>query len=224
MSPWLARRWYDVVFWTCFLLFGFFFSLRVRGRRNVPRRGPVLVLSNHQSFMDPVLNGLSVPRYLAYLARETLFKNKYFKALIESLDAIPIDHKGLGKDGLQATLDALKRGKAVIVYPEGERTHDGAVAPFKAGISLLLKKVEAPIVPIGIAGAFEAWPRHRKFPRFAPLFAPPSDASIAVSIGKPIDPATLVGLSREEMLQRLAEAVDREFQKAQKLKRQKRGS
>jgi 1-acyl-sn-glycerol-3-phosphate acyltransferase len=222
MSPWLARRWYDCVFWSSFQYFTFGNSLRVIGRRNMPASGPVLVASNHQSFYDPVLIGLASRRYLSFLARETLFRNRYFKSLIESLDAIPIDHKGLGKDGLQATLNALDRGKAVLVFPEGERTHDGDMHPFKSGISLLVKRLKCPIVPVGMAGAFHAWPRHAKLPSFSPLFLAPGQATIAISIGNPIDSARFADLSREKMLDDLYRAVNVEFEKAKRLKRQVR--
>ena len=122
MQPWLGRRWYDTVFWSSFLGFTFGHSLRVIGRRNMPENGPVLLLSNHQSFFDPVLFGLASRRYLSFLARETLFKNRFFKGLIESLDAIPIDNKGLGKDGLQACLNALNRAQ-VSARLSGRGTH-----------------------------------------------------------------------------------------------------
>jgi 1-acyl-sn-glycerol-3-phosphate acyltransferase len=222
MSPWLARRWYDGCFWASFLGFTFGHSYRAIGRRNLPETGPALLVSNHQSFLDPVLVGLASRRYLSYLARESLFRNRWLKTLIESLDAIPIDHKGLGKDGLQATLNVLDRGKAVLVFPEGERTHDGDMHPFKAGISLLIKRVQAPIIPVGLAGAFDAWSRFARLPSFAPLFLAPDPATIAVSIGKPIDPASLAGLGREEMLAKLFDAVAAEFAKAKQLRRQVR--
>lgn len=220
MSPWLARRWYDCVFWSSFLGFTFGNSLRVIGRRNMPESGPVLVLSNHQSMLDPVLVGLASRRYLAYLARESLFHNRYAKVLIESLDAIPIDNKGFSKEGMQATLDVLKKGKAILVFPEGERTHDGGLQPFKPGVSLLVKKTSAPIVPVAIVGAFGALSRYAKRPSFSPLFLTPGKAAIAISIGKPIDPATLAHLPREEMVARLYDAVATEFAKAQRIRRQ----
>jgi 1-acyl-sn-glycerol-3-phosphate acyltransferase len=218
MSPWLARRWYDSIFWSSFFGFTFGHSLRVCGRRHMPEAGPVLLLANHQSFFDPVLVGLASRRYLSYLARRSLFKG-FFKTVIESLDAIPIDHKGLGKDGLQATLKVLKKGKAVLVFPEGERTPDGAMHPFKPGISLLISRLECPIVPVGICGAFHAWPRQNRLPSLAPLLLPARPANIAISVGKPIPPATLAGLERDQVLARLFEAVAAEFARANRLQR-----
>ena len=223
MSPWLGRRWYDTVFWSSFLGFTFGNSLRVIGRRNMPESGPVLVVANHQSMLDPVLVGLASRRYLSYLARVSLFHNRFAKAIIESLDAIPIDNKGFSKDGVKATLDVLHRGKAILVFPEGERTHDGSIIPFKPGVSLLVKKVECPIVPVGIVGAFEALSRSARLPAFAPLFLRSGAATIALSIGKPILPGELKGMNRDEMMKHLHTAVVAEYQRAQRIRRQPRG-
>jgi 1-acyl-sn-glycerol-3-phosphate acyltransferase len=108
------------------------------------------------------------------------------------------------------------------MFPEGERTHDGTQQPFRPGISLLIKRARAPIVPAGIAGGYAAWSRHRKLPRLAPLFLPPSDATIAVSVGRPIDPARYEKVSREEMLEDLRQAVRAEMDKAERLRRARR--
>jgi 1-acyl-sn-glycerol-3-phosphate acyltransferase len=221
MSPWVAHRWYDVCWWLCYVGFSFGYSLRVQGRRNVPRTGPVLIISNHQSFLDPIPLGLAVPRYLTVLARDTLFHNRPLAKLMESLGTLRID-RDFGKEGLKATLEALAQGKCVQLYPEGVRSHDGEMAPFKAGVSLLIKKVKAPIVPVGMAGTFGAWSRHMKRPKFAPLFLAHNEATIAVSIGKPIEPTPFAHMKREEMLQKLHDAVKVEFEKAKRLRRQRR--
>ncbi|HEY8505260.1 MAG TPA: lysophospholipid acyltransferase family protein, partial [Gemmataceae bacterium] len=175
MSGWLARRWYDLAYWPCFLATIFGFSLRVAGRRNMPAAGPVLVLSNHQSHLDPVLLGVASPRRLASLARRTLFRNRFFAALIRSLGAFPIDQEGVGKEGIKTVLDLLASGRAVVVYPEGHRTPDGRLQPLLPGISLILRRARVPVVPCGIAGAYHAWPRSRNYPVPSPLFCPASE-------------------------------------------------
>jgi 1-acyl-sn-glycerol-3-phosphate acyltransferase len=220
MPPWLMDRWWDLGKTTCFYSMTALFSLRTTGAHHVPRDGPVLVLSNHQSFLDPILVGLAVPRYVRFVHRQTLKKNRLLAWVMASLRAIPIDHKGFSRAGLQATLDVLAAGHCVGMFPEGERTHDGKAEPFKPGIALLLKRVKAPIVPVGIAGAYSAFSRHRKIPRLAPLFLPPTDATIAVSVGAPIDPTRFAKRSREEMLDELREAVTVETARANDLRRQ----
>lgn len=220
---WLARRWSDCVFWFAFLTLTFLYSVRVLGRRNMPAKGPLLIVSNHQSMLDPLVLGMAARRYLRYLARDSLFKNRIFAMLIRSVGAVPID-RDFGKAGLQKTLALLDAGWAVLVFPEGERTHDGEIEPFKAGISLLIKRVKAPILPMAIAGAFDAWPRGRALPRLAPLFLRSNPATLAVSIGKPLDPEQFLNLSRDEMLAKLHAAVAAELAKAKRIKRQPRNA
>jgi 1-acyl-sn-glycerol-3-phosphate acyltransferase len=202
-----------------FYTFSTAFSFRFTGGRQAPRTGPLLLLSNHQSLMDPFLLGVALPRPVTFLTRETLHRNRLLSAFMNSLGSIPIDHRGFSREGLQQTVDALAGGACVGVFPEGERTHDGTLEPFKPGVSLLLKRAKAPIVPAGIAGAYAAWSRHRTVPRLSPPFLAPSDATIAVSIGKPIDPARFQGVSREDMLEELRWAVELEMGKAERLRR-----
>lgn len=194
--PLAGRLWYDAVFLSSFTFFTFGFSLRRAGWDRMPRTGPVLVVANHQSMFDPVLVGLSSRRYLSFLARNTLFKQPVLGPVIRSLGAVPID-RGMGKEGLQSVLDSLGAGRAVLMFPEGERTHTGAVQPLKPGVSLLVKRVTCPIVPVGIAGCYAAWGRHRKVPRFSPFWLPPGPSTIALTIGKPIDPARYAGKPRD---------------------------
>ncbi len=219
MSPWLARRWYDLGYFGCFWTFGTLFSLRTQGGQHIPKTGPVLLVCNHQSFLDPVLLGIASTRRVSYLARETLFKKRLPSWLMRSYGALTIDHKGFSREGLQATIDYLHQGKCIGLFPEGERTHDGKLEAFKPGISLFLKRVKAPIVPAGIMGAYAAFPRTRKWPRMATRFSPASEATIAVSIGRPIDPAKYVGWPREDMLADLQRAVQLEMDRAERLRR-----
>ena len=203
-----GRVWYDCVFWSSFTFFTFGFSLRREGWKHVPRKGPLLLLANHQSMFDPVLVGLTSRRYLSYLARKTLFDQPVLAPLIRSLNAIPID-RNAGKDGIQAVLDALGQGQAVLMFPEGERTPDGTVLPLKPGVSLLVKRVRCPIVPVGIAGAFAAWSR----------FLPPGPSTIAVSVGEPLDPARYAVMKRDAMLEDLHSVLKERHAAAEALRR-----
>jgi 1-acyl-sn-glycerol-3-phosphate acyltransferase len=219
MPPWLMDRWWDLGKTTCFYAMTALFRLRTTGTHHIPRSGPVLVLSNHQSFLDPIHVGLPIPRYVRFVHRQSLKKNRLLAWVMASLRAIPIEHRGFSREGLQATLDSLAAGNCVGMFPEGERTHDGTVQPFKPGIALLLKRVKAPIVPVGIAGAYAAFSRHRKLPRLSPIVVPPTDAAIAVSVGAPIDPTRYANASREEMLDDLRAAVVAEVARAEDLRR-----
>lgn len=174
------------------------FRVRCEGRHWVPVEGGVLVCSNHQSFFDPVLVGLALDRRLNYLARKTLFRFAPFRWLIEFLDAIPIDRDGFGIGGIKETLKRLKRGELVLIFPEGTRTKDGNVAPLKPGFVALARRGRTPLLPIGMDGAFDAWPRNARFPR---------PSRIHVCIGEPISPETMAALTDEQLIDELERRI-----------------
>jgi 1-acyl-sn-glycerol-3-phosphate acyltransferase len=195
------------------------FSLRTEGMQHVPRQGPALLIANHQSYLDPVLVGLAARRRLWYVARSTLFRHRFFGWYIRSLNAVPIDQEGTGIEGLRATLRLLKEGKPVMVFPEGGRTPHGKIEPLKPGIHLLMKRAPAPIIPLGIAGAYEAWPTRRPYPILAPLFLPASERTIAVSVGPALDARRYADLSRERALSELFDVLQQVHRRAEQLRR-----
>lgn len=215
----LQSLWYDAIYVMSMAGFCLGFSLRMTGRTNMPPRGPVLVIANHQSFLDPVAIGLATRRRLVPLARKTLFRNRLFSALIRSLNAVPIDQEGIGKEGIRAIAAQLGLGRAVLVFPEGSRTPDGTLQPFRPGIHLLLKRAPAPIVPVGIAGAYEAWPMWRPYPIPAPLFLPAAPGTIGVAIGRPLDPEHYAELPRDEAMQALSDEVKKVQLRAEHIRR-----
>ena len=193
--PW-RTVWYSCCHVVCRLIAVVVFRFRVWGGRNEHDvlDGGLLVCSNHQSHFDPVLVGLTLRRQLNFLARETLFGFTPFRFLILSLNAIPIDREGFGLSGIKETLRRLKRGEAVLVFPEGTRTRNGEVASLKPGFCAIARRGKVPLLPVAIEGAFDAWPRHQKLPRIA---------AIQVSVGPPIMPEEVQRLSDEELLAEL---------------------
>jgi 1-acyl-sn-glycerol-3-phosphate acyltransferase len=178
MSDRLSDAWYDFNFSAIFTGFQFAWSYRSDGFRNVPKRGPVLIVANHQSFFDPLLVGLAVRLRLTYLARKTLFNNPLFGAYLRSVRCIPVDQEGVAKDGLIAVLDSLKRGEPVLIFPEGERTPTGRLQELRPGVHLLIKRGHCPVLPVGIAGGFESWPRSSKLPILSPIFMPANKGTV----------------------------------------------
>ena len=143
----------------------------------MPIEGPVLVCSNHQSNLDPVLVGLVFGRRLNFVARKTLFGFAPFRWLIQFLDAIPIDRDGMGLEGIKESMRRLRRGEAVLIFPEGTRTSDGEVSELKPGFCALARRTKAALLPVAIDGAFQAWPKNARVIRFS---------RIQVCVGKPI--------------------------------------
>ncbi|MSQ93812.1 MAG: 1-acyl-sn-glycerol-3-phosphate acyltransferase [Gemmataceae bacterium] len=217
-SSWFSA-WHDSLYAAYHAAFTLGFSLRLQGHRNMVQQGPALLVANHQSFLDPLLVGLCAQRPLVYLARKTLFRNRFFGAMIRSLNAVPIDQEGVGKEGIRTILDQLQLGKPVVVFPEGERTLTGTMAPLKPGVHLIIKRAQVPIVPVGIAGAYDAWPRMRGYPLPAPLFLPAGAGTISVSLGKPLDAKRYAELPREQALQELFDKIQAEQERAEKLRR-----
>jgi 1-acyl-sn-glycerol-3-phosphate acyltransferase len=210
---------YEIGRWTTAFALTLGWSLRVAGRHNYPKSGPVLIVANHQCFFDPPMAGLAYPRHIMFLARKTLFDNPGFGPLIRTLNALPIDQDGMAKDGLKAILAKLEAGSPVLVFPEGSRTEDGGIGKIQPGISLLIKRVRCPIVPVGIAGAYAAWPRGQMLPLPSPIFLPATNRTIAVSIGPPRDAVTVADRPREDMLNVIASDIADQVAAAEKLRR-----
>jgi 1-acyl-sn-glycerol-3-phosphate acyltransferase len=219
LKTWTQRILYIVGFFLSAIIFYLFCSLRARNARYLPRKGPVLLVSNHQSFWDPIILGLVAARPLAYIARKSLYKNKILAYFMTQLGAHPIDQEGPAVAGIKAAIQMLQEGNAVVVFPEGNRTEDGALQELKPGISLVLKRAPVPVVPAALAGAYEGWPRWQKYPRLAPIFLPPEPGCLGVVLGPPIPPEKLLAMKQDEMLAFLSGELARLKTEAEKLRR-----
>jgi 1-acyl-sn-glycerol-3-phosphate acyltransferase len=189
--PLAKRLWYDFCRAHCRIFCLVFFGVRVRGQHWFPRHGGVLLVSNHQSHLDPVLAGVSSARQMNSLARDTLFRIPVLRTLITWLDAIPLDREGIGLAGVKETLRRLKHGNVVLMFPEGTRTYDGRLAPLKPGFCALARRTRVPLMPMAVAGAFDAWPRWRAWP---------CPATIHIQYGRPITPEEVAALDDEQLL------------------------
>lgn len=218
-ESWPSWLWYQYCYWHSATVMTLGFSLRTEGSGHVPRQGPALLLANHQSFIDPILVGLAVRRHAVFLARQSLFRHRWLAWLMRSLHAVPVNQEGFARKGLETILQQLQAGRVVGIFPEGERTRDEQMSPFRAGIHLLIKRLAMPIVPIGIAGAYDAWPRWRAHPIPAPLFLPALKGTIAVSVGPPIDSRCFASQARDKVLSDLFVEVQKQKEKAQRLRR-----
>lgn len=153
----------------CQISFAMLFRGRVFGTQRVPVEGGVLLLANHQSYLDPMLATLALPRECHYMARDTLFEHPAMRRLIEAYNAFPIKRGAADLRGIKEALRRLKNGGLVTAFPEGTRTIDGSVGPMLPGSVVLARKAKVPIVPTAILGAYKAWPKQSKLPHPAPV-------------------------------------------------------
>jgi 1-acyl-sn-glycerol-3-phosphate acyltransferase len=160
-------------------LFRVVFRMKWHGRENVPLTGPVLIVANHQSYIDPPAIGCGMKRHSAYLGRAGLFKNPVLAYFLRLFNVFPLNEEGGDIAAMRAVLSILKQGHSVVIFPEGSRCEDGEIAPFKRGAEIMLKRAKCPVIPAAIDGAYEAWPRSSKRPR---LF----NRGIRIIYGQPI--------------------------------------
>jgi 1-acyl-sn-glycerol-3-phosphate acyltransferase len=165
------------------------FDLKVFGLRHVPQDGGFLLVSNHQSYIDPVLLGVRLTRPLSYMAKSGLFKFAPFEWLIRQLGAFPIKQGSADIRALKEAIGRVQEGHALTIFPEGTRTPDGTLQPIEPGIALIIRKAKIPVIPAVISGASQAWPVTSKMFHAAP---------IRVLYGPAID---MTGLDREQIVE-----------------------
>lgn len=147
------------------LLARLYFGVRFRGVEQIPRAGPVLLAPNHVSYADPVLVSIPIHRPIHYMAWAALFRARGLGRLIRWLGAFPVRLEEADQRAPREALRLLREGRAVLIFPEGGRSKDGRLQPFKPGAFRLALAAGAPVVPVTIDGAFQAWPLTRRFPR-----------------------------------------------------------
>lgn len=172
--------------------------MEFHGIENVPAKGPFIIASNHQSFLDPLFAGICI-RPVCFMARDTLFKNWFFGPLLLSVNAIPVRRGQADIASIRAILEKLKQGRGVCLFPEATRTNDGKIASLKGGFTLLSRRGNAPVVPVLIDGAFECWPRHKK------LFK--AGSKITVTYGKPVTAEQIAAMGDDRFAELLTDTL-----------------
>ncbi len=182
------------------------FGMRIHGDEWVPREGGVIIASNHISYNDPPVVASAVPRELHFLAKEELFRNPVFGALIRSYNAMPVK-RGSGDIGaVRKALRLLKEGNAMIMFPEGTRSLSGKFLKPKPGVGMVASMADVPVVPTYVAGTNNLG---AAFMRKRP---------VVVRFGEPIRPAEIrsrFGSDKEAYLGISAEAMKRIMQLAE---------
>ena len=159
---------------------GAFFRGELVGLANVPQTGPFLLAANHASFLDPPLIGCHVLRPIAYFARQTLWQPGPAAWWLDAVGAIPVDRDGSDVAAIKSVLRALTAGRALVLFPEGTRSTDGALQAPKAGVGLLACRAQVPVVPARIFNSHRALGRDGALRPGTP---------VSVVYGRPLLPA-----------------------------------
>ncbi|MCU1299066.1 MAG: hypothetical protein JWO91_3344, partial [Acidobacteriaceae bacterium] len=160
-----------------------FFRLQVRGLDKLPTRGPFIITSNHQSYLDPVIMS-SVFRWRMFketfaVGTSEIFGSGFMRLLARWLRVVVVDPDANLIPAMRAGAFGLRTGRILVLYPEGERSIDGSPKIFKKGVAILSTHLQVPIIPVAIEGFHDAWPRGKSFQKFARL---------TIEFGEPIYP------------------------------------
>jgi len=147
-------------------------DLRLEGAERVPRRGPLIVASNHLHFCDPPLLGGVLPRYIRFMAKQEAFKFPWGLMFATAYGAFPVRRNEVDRAALRQAEKLLQAGGVLGMFPEGHRSHGKGLQPGFDGVALIARRTGAPILPVGIAGTEAVF---RSKPRWA----------ITVRVGEP---------------------------------------
>ena len=137
------------------ILFKIFYKVKLNGLENIPKKGRLIICSNHMGVIDPVLLAAMIPRELNYMAKKELFDNKLFGFLIKNLGAFPVDRESSGLTGIKRAIKLLKEDKVFAMFPQGTRIKDETNEEVKPGIAMISVKGRSPIIPIHIDTQYE---------------------------------------------------------------------
>lgn len=144
----------------------------------MPKKGGFILASNHVSYLDPVALAVASSRKLNFMARHDLFKNKYFAWLISSVGAFPVKRDSPDISALKEAIRRVRKGKVLLMFPEGARQEAGSMGDAKSGIGFLVGKFNLPVIPAFVKGTVEALPKGAKCIR---------RSSVSVRFGKQIE-------------------------------------
>lgn len=180
---------YRTVLFFTWIIFKVFYRLKIYGFENF-YPGAAIIAGNHTSYLDPPMIAISWPQEVHFLAREGLFKNRFFGAFIRAVNSHPISGDASDVVVFKTVIKLLNEGKKIVLFPEGMRTDRDELGELKPGIALLVSKTKSAIIPTYIYGTYKIWNRFHKFPK---LFG-----KTACVFGSPILWETYAHLDKKE--------------------------
>lgn len=170
-----------------YCLLKIFWRLKVSGRENLPRKGPYILCPNHASFLDPFILLAGLPDRVVTLTffqgYSGIFKRPFFQSITRFARIVPIDPNANFSQALQMSSFILRSAKVMCVFPEGGRSINDNIQPFKKGVAILARELNVPVVPVLIKGSGKAWPRAVRLPRLHP---------VKIIYGKPLTASSLL--------------------------------
>ncbi len=179
------------------------FRPNVVGVENIPLTGPVLIAPTHRSNVDFAFSLFMSPRKVFFMAKDGIFRPRLFAALLTRLGVFPVDRNSADRASLRLAEEVLRRGEALVLFPEGTRKEGLEIGPLHDGAVFVAARTGALIVPVGIAGSDRALPVGAKFPRFT---------KISVVVGTPITPPWGEGRIARSAIADKSEELRRELQ------------
>lgn len=162
-----------------------YWAIRFEGIEHIPRNGPLLILSNHVTYADPVILSIPVRRPVHYMAWDRLFHVPGLSWLIRRLRAFPVDIEAADPRATREAVRLLAAGRAVMIFPEAQRSVDGRLGRFRPGAFRLACARAVPVLPATIIGGWESWPPGRVLPRpgririvYHPVLVPPPGVDV----------------------------------------------
>ncbi len=154
---------YRLVLFSSWIVGKVFYRLKIYGLEHYYPRGAILA-ANHTSFLDPPIISVSWPEVVHFLARKSLFNNKFFGWLIRSVNTHPVSGGASDVQVMKMVVSLLEKGEKVVLFPEGTRSETGELQPIKPGLGLLVSRSKSAIIPVYIQGAYEVWGKKQMFP------------------------------------------------------------
>ena len=160
------RMFYSTARRLCLLISGPYLRQRIKNRQHLPAEGPVIVApGGHRSNLDTLLVGMAVRRSPLYMAKDSLFKSRFWSSFIRAFGGFPVARDKLDRRALETAVEVLERGDVLIVFPEGSRQEGPKLQPLFVGVAWLSAKTGAPVVPLGIGGSQKVMPIGKIMPR-----------------------------------------------------------